>query len=207
MFFYLAVGLLLFRKKDAWNGVLILFSILVVAGQTRAIATFAGNGRFLMDPIILEFAFGVLAAQIFCAKKVAVPGLIAVGCACVAVLLAVPAHRAFIIGLPSTLLVLGAAYLSRARATPSPVETVVARLGDASYSIYLIQVLSLPAAGKLAARLWPAMPLDVFIAASTAATVVAAYGLYLCIEKPALDLCRQFRAPARGHQPAAAPPV
>ena len=207
MFFYLLVGLLLFRKKDTWNGVLILFSLLVIAGQTRAISEFAGHARFLMDPIILEFAFGVLAAQIFCGKKVAIPGLIAVGCACVAVLLAIPAHRAFIIGLPSTLLVLGAAYLSRARTTPSPFETIVARLGDASYSIYLIQVLSLPAAGKLAARLWPAMPLDGFIAASTAATIVAAYGLYLFIEKPALDLCRQFRAPARGNQQAAAPPA
>jgi len=207
MFFYLLVGLLLFRKKDTWNGVLILFSLLVIAGQTRAISEFAGHARFLMDPIILEFAFGVLAAQIFCGKKVAIPGLIAVGCACVAVLLAIPAHRAFIIGLPSTLLVLGAAYLSRARTTPSPFETIVARLGDASYSIYLIQVLSLPAAGKLAARLWPAMPLDGLIAASTAATIVAAYGLYLFIEKPALDLCRQFRAPARGNQQAAAPPA
>jgi exopolysaccharide production protein ExoZ len=206
MFFYLLVGLLLFRKKDTWNGVLILFSLLVIAGQTRAISEFAGHTRFLMDPIILEFAFGVLAAQIF-GKKVAIPGLIAVGCSCVAVLLAVPAHRAFIIGVPSTLLVLGAAYLSRARTKPSPFETIVARLGDASYSIYLIQVLSLPAAGKLAARLWPAMPLDLFIAASTAATVVAAYGLYLFIEKPALDLCRQLRAPARGDQQAAAPPA
>jgi len=207
MFFYLLVGLLLCRKKDTWNGVLILFSILVIAGQIKAIPEFAGHYRFLMDPIILEFAFGVLAAQIFCGKKIAIPGLIAVGCACIAVLLAVPAHRAFIIGLPSTLLVLGAAYLSRTRTAPLPFETIVARLGDASYSIYLIQVLSLPAAGKLAARLWPAMPLDVFVAASTAATVVAAYGLYLFIEKPALDLCRQFRAPARGDQQAAAPPA
>jgi len=207
MFFYLLVGLLLFRQKDAWNGVLILLSLLVIAGQTRAISEFSGYWRFLMDPIILEFAFGVLAAQIFCGKRIAIPGLVAVGCACAAVLLAVPAHRAFIVGLPSTLLVLGAAYLSRARPAPAPFETMMARLGDASYSIYLVQVLSLPAAGKLAARLWPTVPLDLFIAASTAATVVAAYGLYLFIEKPALDLCRQFRAPARGDQQAAAPPA
>ncbi len=207
MFFYLSVGLFLFRKKDTWNAVLILFSILVIAGQIKTISELSGHYRFLMDPIILEFAFGVLAAQIFCGKKLALPGLIAVGCACLAVLVADPLHRAFIIGLPSTLLVLGAAYLSRTRIAPSPFETVVAKLGDASYSIYLIQVLTLPAAGKLAARLWPAMPLDLFIVVGTAATVLAAYGLYLFIEKPALVFCRQFRAPARSTQQAAAPPA
>ena len=207
MFFYVLVALLLFRRKDAWNGILILFSILVIAGQTKAVSELAGPYGFLMEPIILEFAFGILAGQIFCGKKVALPGLIAVSCASLAVLMAAPSHRALIIGLPSTLLVLGAAYLSRVRMAPSPIETVVARLGDASYSIYLIQVLTLPAVGKLAARAWPTMPLDMFTVIGTAATVLAAYGLYLFIEKPALDFCRQLRTPARRKQQAAAPPV
>jgi exopolysaccharide production protein ExoZ len=207
MFFYLLVGLFLFRKKDTWDAILILFSALVIAGRIQTVAAFSGAYVFLLDPIILEFAFGILAAQLFCGKKVALPGLIAVACACMAVLLTEPTHRALIIGLPSTLLVFGAAHLSRMRLTPSRIETIAGRLGDASYSIYLIQVLTLPAIGKLTARLWPAMPIDLFTAVGAAATVVAAYGLYLFVEKPALDFCRHMRAPARGERQTAAPPA
>jgi exopolysaccharide production protein ExoZ len=207
MFFYLLVGLFLFRKQITWNAILILFSLIVIAGRIKPVAAFFGHGIFLMDPIILEFAFGIVAAQLFCRKKVALPGLIAVGCASLAVLATEPMHRALFIGLPSTLLVLGAAHLSQMRPAVSLIEAIAAKLGDASYSIYLIQVLTLPAVGKLAAQLWPTMPFDLFIALGSATTVAAAYGLYLFIEKPALDFCRQLRTSARGERQAAAPPA
>jgi hypothetical protein len=81
---------------------------------------------------------------------------------------------------------------------PSSFEKMLARLGDASYSIYLFQVFVISAVCKLVVKLFPPFPLDALIPILTLIAVLAGYLVYIFAEKPALDLCRRIGPLQRG---------
>jgi exopolysaccharide production protein ExoZ len=108
------------------------------------------------------------------------------------VLAANPADRVIIFGIPSACLVTAAAFISRRRLAPSWPERALARLGDASYSIYLAQVQTVSLASASIASLVPAVsPLGLVTATSG---IVVAVGLLLNMvaERPLLGLCRRI---------------
>jgi hypothetical protein len=143
----------------------------------------------------LEFAFGMAAGWLHVNRRLAAPlgaPLLALG---VALLLAtIPFKdlgwdRALMYGLPSLLLVAGCAAL---RQLPRGLWT---RVGDASYSIYLVQVFTVSAFYKAAkAAGLPAGLADLLALACLALTVVAGWLLYLAVERPLVPRRRPVQA-------------
>ena len=195
MYFYLAAALLMALTRNPWRNIVVLFSALVVAGQIPGVRSALGNYAFFVDPLFLEFAMGVLAGGVFVNGRVSVPALVAATCAIAMLLVFDPDSRAIVFGLPSAALVAGAAYLSRWRARPSWIETILARLGDASYSIYLAQVNTISLACKYTAQLIPGISFPAIIVVATCIGIAAGMLLNILVERPLLRFCRGVGAP------------
>ena len=138
-----------------------------------------GNYAFFVDPMILEFVLGVIAASIFVNGRVSWPISVAAACAITAVLVTDPANRVIVSGIPSACLVAAAAFVSRKRINPSWLERALARLGDASYSIYLAQVQTVSLASTSIASLIPVVPSLLLVIVTSG--IVVALGLLLNI--------------------------
>ena len=195
MYFYLAVALLMALTRDVWRNIVMIFSALAILGRIPGIEASLGNYAFFVDPMILEFVLGVIAGHIFVDGRVGSPTILSVAFAIAAVLIADPANRAIVSGIPSACLVIAAAFLSRTRIDPSWLERVLARLGDASYSIYLAQVQTVSLASASIASLVPVVPPLLLVMVTTG--IVVALGLLLNIlaERPLLNLCRRIGRP------------
>jgi exopolysaccharide production protein ExoZ len=84
--------------------------------------------------------------------------------------------------------------MSRVRVAPSWIERALARLGDASYSIYLAQVQTVYLAAEFIAKLYPAIAPAFLIAATCCVVVALGLALNIFVERPLLAWCRQFGA-------------
>jgi exopolysaccharide production protein ExoZ len=142
--------------------------------------------------MILEFVLGVIAASIFVNGRVNWPMSVAAACAIAAVLVTDPANRVIVSGIPSACLVTVAAFISRKRIHPSWPERALARLGDASYSIYLAQVQTVSLASTSIASLVPVAPPLVLVIVTCGVVVALGLLLNILLERPLLDLCRRI---------------
>ena len=115
MYFYLTVALLMALTRDVWRNIVMIFSALAIVGQIPGTDATLGNYAFFVDPMILEFVLGVIAASIFVNGRVSWPISVAAACAIAAVLVAEPANRVIVSGIPSACLVTAAAFVSRKR--------------------------------------------------------------------------------------------
>jgi peptidoglycan/LPS O-acetylase OafA/YrhL len=70
-----------------------------------------------------------------------------------------------------------------------------ARIGDASYSIYLVQVMALPAIGKVVARFLPRVSGDLLILTAVVVVVAAGVLIYMAIERPLLKVLQAALLP------------
>lgn len=88
-------------------------------------------------------------------------------------------------GIPSAAVLFGALAL-RWKPTGTRWGRVLIALGDASYSIYLLQVFALPGIGRVLAALhldrW--LPFDVLVVLTTIASVAVGYVFYVLVERP-----------------------
>jgi len=170
MLFYLIFGFCLLFKNKTVQFVLpliILVSLVLFAWQ---------------DPIILEFGFGMLIAKISkmdAAKRYA--GLICL--AGVSFLIAsiwikpeIP--QPILWGIPSALLVLGLVNIKQWK------FKLAEHLGDASYSIYLIQVFTIPIFYKLAEKFVPDFSTLFLAITCLVGTAIAGSLFHLIVEKP-----------------------
>jgi exopolysaccharide production protein ExoZ len=198
MYFYLAVALLMAMTRDVWRNIVMIFSALAILGRIPGVDATLGNYAFFVDPMILEFVLGVIAASLFVNRRVSWPISLAAACAVAAVFVAEPASRVIVSGIPSACLVTAAAFASRKRINPSWLELALARLGDASYSIYLGQVQTVSLASTTIASLVPVIPPLLLVVVTSG--IVVALGLLLNIlaERPLLDICRRIRPPRSG---------
>lgn len=202
MYFYLAVALLMAATRDPWRNVVVIFSALAIVGRLPSVEAALGNYAFFVDPLVLEFVLGVIVGRVFVTGRPDWPMLVAATGAIAAVLATDPMQRVIVSGIPSALLVTAAVYLSRKRPNPSWPERAVARLGDASYSIYLAQVETVTLAGAAVAGLIPQIP-PLLLLATTSAIVVA-FGLLLniAVERPLLKFSRRLGARRPAETPA-----
>lgn len=202
MYFYLAVALLMAATRDPWRNIVLIFSALAVVGRLPGVEAALGNYAFLVDPMIVEFVLGVIVGRVFVTGRIDWPMLASAVCAVAAVLVTDPTQRVIISGIPAALLVTAAALFSRNRTHLSWPERALARLGDASYSIYLAQVETVTLVGTTVARLFPAMPPLLLLAATTA--IVTAFGwlLNIAVERPLLKFSRRLGTPRRAQVPA-----
>jgi exopolysaccharide production protein ExoZ len=191
MYFYLTVALLMALTRDVWRNIVMIFSALAIVGRFPGIDATLGNYAFFVDSMILEFVLGVIVASLFVNGQVSWPMSVATACAIAAVLVTEPANRVIIFGIPSACLVTAAAFVSRKRMYPSWLERALARLGDASYSIYLAQVQTVSLASTSIASLVPVIP-SLLLVIVTSGIVALGLLLNILAERPLLNLCRRI---------------
>ncbi len=196
MYFYLVVALLMALTRDVWRNIVVAFSVLAMVGQIPGVGTALGNYAFFVDPMILEFVLGVIVGSVFANGRVGWPASIAAACAVAALLVTDPANRAIVSGIPSACLVTAAAFASRKRLDPSWAERALARLGDASYSIYLAQVETVSLASTTTASWIPVIPPLLLVVVTTAIVVALGLLLNIVVERPLLRLCRSLAQPS-----------
>jgi exopolysaccharide production protein ExoZ len=185
--------------RDVWRNIVVMFSALAILGQIPGVAAALGNAAFFADPMILEFVLGVIVGQVFVNGRVGWPMPVAAACAIAALLVSDPASRVIVSGVPTACLVAAAAWLSRRRLDPSWPERALARLGDASYSIYLAQVQTVSLASMSIAGLIPAIPPLLLLIVTTGIVVALGLALNILVERPLLTLCRRLGAPRPVH--------
>jgi exopolysaccharide production protein ExoZ len=195
MYFYLATALLMALTRNVWRNIVVMFSAIAILGQIPGVATALGNYAFFADPMILEFVLGVLVGWLFVNGRIAWPIPVAAACAIAAVLVNDPASRVIVSGIPAACLVAAAAWASRKRIDPSWPERALARLGDASYSIYLAQVETVSLASMAVAGLIPAIPPLLLLIVTSCIVVALGLALNILVERPLLKLCRRLGAP------------
>ncbi|MDI1266963.1 MAG: acyltransferase [bacterium] len=198
MYFYLAVTLLMAATRDVWRNIVMLFSLLVIAGRLPGVDAALGHYAFFVDSMILEFVLGVIVAGLFVNGRVSWPAAMAAACAMAAVLAADPTDRAIVSGIPAAGLVAAAAFVSRMRIKPSWPERALARLGDASYSIYLAQVQTVTLASAAIAGIVPIIPPLALVVVTTGIVVTLGLLLNILVERPLLGLCRRLGARRTG---------
>ncbi len=192
MYFYLCVALLIAFSRNVWRDLVVGFCALVILGQIPAVAAALGPYAFLVDSLLLEFVLGVIAGALFAGEKLSAPMFAAAAAAVTTLAVVDPGNRALLYGLPSAALVLAAALLSRARRAPSQPERALARLGDASYAIYLAQVNSVSLAAQAVALLAPQIAPLALVTIVTAIVVALGLALNIAVERPLLRASRRI---------------
>ncbi len=197
MFFYLAAAMTMAFTAKPWRNLVVLFSALTITGQMPGVAAALGNYAFFTDALLLEFAFGVVAGHVFLTRRVDAAMAVALALAIAVLLARDPTSRALLYGLPSALAVLGAALLSRIRPAASRLEHLLARLGDASYSIYLAQVQTVSFAARLIGAAFPDISPYLMVFLVGAVVTLLGLALNIAVEKPLLRLCRSLGSARR----------
>lgn len=167
--------------------------------------------QFFTNRIILEFAFGCVAGWVYtCGVRIPRRYPLLILIVATALLLAtIPAgitlqQRWIFWGIPAALLVAGTALLESPQ---SHLKTFgLAAVGNASYSIYLVQVFTLPAIARAldkvdASRLFSGLFVCSILVSGT---TVGGQILYLCVEKPInrfVKKRREVRLAARDPRP------
>jgi len=197
MYFYLVVALLMALTRHVWRNIVLLFSALTIIGQIPGVTTALGHYGFFTDALILEFIFGVMTGVVFVRGRNANDAdgrimLLAAAAAVATLIIGDPANRALAFGLPSAALVAGAAWISRKRTTSTPIERALERLGDASFSIYLVQVNTVIFAAQAVAYIVPAIHPLLLVAATSGIVVLAGLTLNIIVERPLLKICRNI---------------
>lgn len=201
MLFYACVGLTLWRIRWQW---------LIGAYVLLLLANFVAPNsivRFLGNPIILEFLFGVLIAKAgprTLGGPALLAGLICFGCVVVigdnriseveyTVSGELALTRVLQWGIPAALVIYGGVNLDRDMQRGLP-WMLLGKLGDASYSLYLSHIYVLRMASPLAARLLPGCDTTLL---TTALAVAVGCLVYRFIEQPLRTRLRaRFIAPA-----------
>jgi exopolysaccharide production protein ExoZ len=195
MYFYLATALLMALTREVWRNIVVMFSAIAVLGQLPGVAAALGNTAFFADPMILEFVLGVIVGTVFVNGRIGWQMAVAAACAIAAVLVSDPSSRVIVSGVPAACLVAAAAWVSRKRVDPSWPERALARLGDASYSIYLAQVETVSLASVAVAGLIPAIPPLLLLVVTSCIVVALGLALNILVERPLLKLCRRVGQP------------
>lgn len=142
-----------------------------------------------IDFVIYEFLLGMLVAKIYLDQKLKINGwiLLIISIVLFAFLntFANDLHRLIIFGIPSFFLVLAVLNLS------SITNKFLLHLGNASYSIYLVQVFTLPLFYKIASNYFSFINFDILAVAALAVSIVAGSVSYLLIEKPLTRILKQ----------------
>nr|WP_272482681.1 acyltransferase [Acidisphaera sp. L21] len=181
MLFYAIVACaLVLRRPIALAAILLAIGALAAAGQALPLAS--APAVFWTDPIVLEFAFGVVVAT--AARqgwRAGWPGLAALVAALALAILFGAGHRVLARGIPAALLVFCA--LSW-RSLPA----WLILLGDASYAFYLVHPFPMRAMRVVFAHLM--LPTSIAIPAYLISTMVVcalvAIALHLLVEQPLL---------------------
>lgn len=182
MLFYLAVCVGLASRRPFWDAIAIAFVAAVLAG----LVVKPGHPVlvFLTSPLLLDFVLGTVIAR---TVLVGVPRL---ACAVVlfgigAALLALADPTRVLFGVASGALVASAAMLDIGGHVPrSATFRFGVLLGNASYSLYLCQVLAIAALVRPVVRFLPWLPREGIAGLVAPVAIGAGLLLYLVVERP-----------------------
>lgn len=194
MLFYLLASAALTFGALTFTRLPIIIAALILVGVVLAkIFGPLGPFGFLTNPIILEFCYGFVIASFFLTRQFDKYNLAALIAALLAVSLVDPAHRVILAGLPSAALLCVCLALNHRVTLHRYVRTPLVTLGDASYSIYLIQVFSVPLIDKLL-RLAPGVvgP-NFFVLLATSFTIFMGWAFFRLVETPMLNALKARR--------------
>ncbi len=205
MLFYVSMALvLLVRRPWALWVIIAAYAAFWVARELTGIATF----RYLGNPIILEFAMGVLAAFVAPKVKTGSLGLLCLTLGLAGIIAsAVIGHgqisdsefttnadlsldRVLIWGIPSALLVFGAVTM-RDWGSRKFFRALV-YLGGASYSLYLVHTLAIFA---LEFFIPAAIPAVIVLLVEVAVALAAGVAVHILIERPLLRAMSPVKQP------------
>jgi exopolysaccharide production protein ExoZ len=179
MLFYLVFGLSLWFRS--WMATLSVTAIILTA-VSISVSNF----------ILLEFLAGLLIALLFkrfgfkgFGKLSFILGSLLLSLSLLEEVRALIENRVVLWGLPSILIVYGVV------AAPQINSKLGKLLGDASYSIYLIQMLSIPAFYKILTVLGINLSNDFLAIACLLATAIGGTVMYLFIEKPMIHMIKR----------------
>jgi len=195
MYFYLVTALLMALTRQVWRNIVMMFAALATIGRIPGVGAALGHYAFLVDSMILEFVLGVIVGHAFVNGRLSWPMAAAAAAAIAALLATDPLGRVVVSGVPAAGLVAAAAFIGRGRTAPSWPELALARLGDASYSIYLAQVETVTLASRLIAHAVPAVSPWLLLIATCAVVVALGLLLNIFVERPLLKLARRLGGP------------
>jgi exopolysaccharide production protein ExoZ len=176
---------------------------LIAAGPVSLIlgVQIGGVAAFYTNQIIGEFALGMLIARAYFDRQLdwlgTIPAMILIVIASGAMILGAPymdAARLAVFGLPAAVILVGALAIERRGAIGR--WPLLLLIGDASYSLYLVQIFPIAVLRFLWRRLdlsvhsWPWAIL--FVACSILTAVLLALMSYLAIERPSMRWLRSF---------------
>jgi peptidoglycan/LPS O-acetylase OafA/YrhL len=196
MFFYLLAALALACGRLAFSRLPIAICGVVLCGLLfREAGGQSVAIEFLTDPVVLEFCFGFAIATVLVTGAVDRYVSVAVIATLLAVSVVDPLHRVMLAGIPSAVL-LGVCLVLNSKVTLSEhVRRPLSFIGDASYSIYLIQVFTLPIAIRLH-KLLPGKMDQAFIGlVDTSVTIILGWAFFKVVESPMLNAIRARRKP------------
>jgi exopolysaccharide production protein ExoZ len=187
MLFYALFSIaVLFTRR---TGVLLLAGLLLVFVIVNRLVSLPLPLGYWADPIVLEFAFGMLIALALRScfripRAWAGAILLAAGVALVASDRWPDVHRIFTWGLPSACIV-GALALADCTAKPGPAGPALSFLGDASYSLYLVHPLAITLPRRVFPHVVdPASSPWLFAGLLLMVAVSAAIAVHLMFERP-----------------------
>ncbi|KZY35187.1 MULTISPECIES: acyltransferase [unclassified Oleiphilus] len=192
MYFYLMFALLLFFRKEALYVLLLLYSVLILLFSDPTMRTTLSYSDLVLSPMVVEFSFGVFAAWLYMNLQLKLIQyrylfLMASLSLYIYSFLDVPVtyfNRTLLWGGGGFFIVLFA--LSIDWKPKNLLGLVSVRLGDVSYSAYLLQVFTLPFFTKVFffVGLENIFGFWVFSIAITILTVFASYIFWLLLEEP-----------------------
>jgi peptidoglycan/LPS O-acetylase OafA/YrhL len=209
MAFYAVFALaIVFARRRAVLGLTGLMATLVAVG---AAVPLPQPFAFWTDPIILEFAFGLLLglfeAEGMRLGRAARAGLVLAGVVILSVDFARPEGlivlpRVLAWGLPAMLLVAAAALGFERTAPPGPVARFGVAVGDASYALYLLHPFSIRAGREFATRTGLAALLGPwgYIAFALAGAIAVSLAVHRWFERPTTIQMRRWLEPVRSPQ-------
>ena len=187
--FYLVVATAMAASPRKWHWTISMLAILVTIGVgARWLGVISSHLSFLTDPMYLEFVFGIGVAHLIRGQRLPLIPCAFAAAACLLLAIQWPWYertwRVVIAGMPAALVVWYAAQLDRSAIPLSSVGRGCARLGDASYSIYLTQVFSISILCKIVQFSMPRLHVDVAILAVSVMSIVIAYAVHHLVERP-----------------------
>ena len=196
-YFYLlfSLGLLLGRSQRLVIPAVVLFTL----GSLDFVFSWQGVWpEFLFSQLLIEFLLGMIVYQ-FYAKRV-LPGrfgglaLIFTGSLLLVGLdrYEVSEARLFASGLPALLIFIGALSLERISDYKRGYAKVLHRLGDSSYSLYLIHPFTLAAGALILQKVSSNTDPLVFLSTLVLVSLIAGWWCFIWLEKPLLSFCKNL---------------
>lgn len=181
MLFYLVFALSLFLKSWRLLGAFVTVTLTLVAIITRNL-------------IVFEFLFGMLVAYFYhkknFSKKIGVIffifGVILLTLSIMPTIHQFNFDRVFIWGISSFFIVLGVVFSNQIK------NSFILYLGDASYSIYLVQMLSIPAFYKFSSKIMSSWNGDILALMCLIFSIVIGCSVYTLIENPITLRLKKF---------------